>query len=140
MGSIFFFSLICTLIVSYTASPHKNEFVFDRIELLNSTYFEGLYNVSEFRITKYNRTLYVLNAKVEFLNDVAKDHTMEVSFYYNRLNNNQYIKSMVNVPKDELCNIVDKHYKILFGSNAQEYTNLPQKKEGGKFGPILKVS
>lgn len=64
------------------------EFQFDQIVLINSTNRAELYNFSSIRIAKFNRTTYVLNTMVEWFVDVDDSFEMDVTFYYNRLNNN----------------------------------------------------
>lgn len=54
---------------------------FDRIEILNETYLEGMYNVSLFRITKLNHTVYVFNAEMESFVDMDQFHSVEINFY-----------------------------------------------------------
>lgn len=47
-----------------------DELHFDRIELKNASYSAGFYDVSLFRITKFNRTAYALNLNIEYLDDL----------------------------------------------------------------------
>lgn len=54
--------IYCEFITSY-------EFIFDRVELLNSSYLEGYYNISLYRVNKYNRTTFVLNCELELFCD-----------------------------------------------------------------------
>lgn len=73
------------------------EIYYDRIELLNSSYLPDFYNVSLLRISKFNRTTYVMNLNVDFLQDFGEDIEMQTDFYYNRFNNNQYSKSPLGI-------------------------------------------
>lgn len=41
-----------------------DETYFDNVQIIGSTYFDGVMNFSAFRIGKFNRTMYVLNADV----------------------------------------------------------------------------
>lgn len=115
------------------------EVYFDRIELLNSSYVENVYKVYEFRVAKFNRTTYVLNADCELFYDTDQNHTAEFAFYYNRLNNNQYTKSLIRVPKDSLCNIADKYYATFAMDSVKNRSNLPQLQPGEKYCPFKMV-
>lgn len=121
------FNLICSILL-------YNELLYDRVEMLNSSYVEGRYNFSEYRISKFNRTTYVANANAEFYRDI-EDQEMEVVFHYNRLNNNQYTKSLINIKRNTICNIMDKYYKFLIDESSD--TNFPA--SGTKLCPLKKV-
>lgn len=115
------------------------EMYFDRIELLNESYVEGLYKVNEMRITKFNRTTYVLNGEAEFYYVTNDSVKVEMSFHYNRFNNNQYAKSLMRVPKDSLCKIVEKYYPIISMQRMNNVTNFPIIEPGEKYCPLPKV-
>lgn len=118
-----------------------SEMFFDRIELLNASYVKDLYNVSIFRVNKFNRTTYVFNMEFETytgyeMNDKIQ---LELKFYYNRFNNNQYTKSLIRIPKDSICKTVDKYGPIL--GIDKNVTNLPfPRKTGEHFCPASKVN
>lgn len=104
----------------------KNELVLDRVELINATYLEGLYNISEMRIGKFNRTTYVLNFNLEtFIEMNQKDSEFETTFYFNRMNNNQYSKTLIHVRKSSLCSTMDKFRTLLFPDAMRTHSNLP---------------
>lgn len=115
-----------------------DEMLYDRVELLNATYQEGLYNISEFRVTKFNRTSFVIKANFEFLVDFDDKIEVEVSFHYNRLNNNQYTKSLARVPRDKLCTVAKKFQATVFTAANKEKTNFPT--DGEAYCPLKKVS
>lgn len=115
------------------------ELYYDRIELLNATYVEDIYNVSQFRINKFNRTTYVLNLDVELFNDAGEDYTVSIDFYYNRLNNNQYSKSPIRVAKTSVCRAVDRYYPLLVVGSSKNYTNFQDIKTGATCCPLKKV-
>lgn len=83
---------ILTVYSPIPVQPLQSELNFERIELLNSSYVEGLYNVSLLRISKYNRTTYALSFDGELLFDVTEDVKVKADFYHSRMNNNQYSK------------------------------------------------
>lgn len=115
------------------------EIQFDRIEILNNTFVEGFYNVSEFRITKFNRTTYVLNTKAELFLDLTTDIKVQVNYYFNRLNNNQYYKTPMALPKDAACNFAEKFYRKFVMTQVKDISNLPQLKPGDPVCPLPKV-
>lgn len=116
------------------------EIQFDRIEFLNKSYVEGSYNLSELRITKFNRTTYVLNGKAEIFIDINRDIKAEVVFHYNRLNNNQYTKSPLSLSKDYLCNMGEKYYRKFIMAQVKDCSNFPQPGPNEPICPIIKVN
>lgn len=98
-----------------------DEIHFDRIELKNTSYNPEVYNISLLRIAKFNRTTYVLNANVDVLADIDSQYYMEVSFFYNRFNNNQYSRSLIRVPRMNLCDAIERFYNELM---TEEWENL----------------
>ena len=116
--------VICVLIFNFSSISSVNEAHFDRIELLNSTYAEELYNVTEFRVTKTNRTTYVANIVWDSLIDFGDDMEIEVKIYYNRFNNNQYNLTPLRVPRSSLCATLKKFYPMIFTAATRNTTNL----------------
>lgn len=132
------FLTICLLIFQ-CENVSATEIQLDRVELLNQTYMEGFYNLSEFRVTKFNRTSYVWNAEVEMFSDIDDKLKLEVTFHHNRLNNNQYNKSPMQISKDTLCNIAEKYYRKFIMNDIKDISNFPQLKAGEPVCPIVKV-
>lgn len=113
------------------------EFQFDRIDILNSTYREGFYNISQARITKFNRTTYVFNAVMEWFIDLDDDVSSDITIHFNRFNNNQYSKTPMHVKRQPFYKIVDKFYVIIFAQAMEKkQMNVPLKKAGE---PVRKV-
>lgn len=118
--------LVICVWIFHCANVSSTEIQFDRIEILNDSYVEGYYNVSEFRITKFNRTTYVLNARADIFVDIDQDIKTELILHFNRLNNNQYTKLPMGLPKDYLCNIIQKYYRKFIMVQVKDCSNLPQ--------------
>lgn len=118
--------IVCLFALSCKAAV-KVELIFDHVELLNGSFVEGIYNYSIHRITKFNRTTYVFNTEfetfVEFNN--KENYEIEAIFFYNRLNNNQYTKSMIGVPKSNLCDALDKYKHLIFTPTNKNNHNFP---------------
>lgn len=114
------------------------EMVYDHLEMMNETYYEGFYNISECRVAKFNRTMYTYNVEFEIFRDLDETMDVEMNFYYNRLNNNQYSRSTMRIRKDGLCNIMNRFYQYLITPSNQNHTNLPG--PGTKFCPLKKVN
>lgn len=74
----------------------------------------------------------VLNLEAEFYIDFDDDSSIEVKFYYSRLNNNQYNQSPARVTKISYCTMNQIYYKKYYQKNLQETSNIPQ------FGPTEK--
>lgn len=113
---------------------------FDNVLLQNTTYKEGVYNISVFRIAKFNRSSYVLNVEVDLIVDFDKDYQVEVAFYYNPLNNQQYTLHPFRVQTAPFCNISHKFYNTIYKENIEQYTNFPVTKSGVNNCPLKKVS
>lgn len=112
------------LCISLFINSVTTNMYFDRIEILSDTYVEGVINISLFRINKLNRTTYVMNSEVESFVDVDGSYSLEMSFFYNRLNNNQYYKTMMRVPKISFCDIYDKYSEDIMEQVKKNITNI----------------
>lgn len=136
-------NLIITIItlgflIQQTVSSEPSEFQFERIELKTPSYVEKYYNISEIRITKYNRTTYVLNLHGEFFVDFDEEFFLEIFFYFNRLNNNQYTKSPAHIKKP-FCEVLRRFYKNYIMGQLQGYSNFPQLEPDEDVCPIERV-
>lgn len=113
----------------------SNEIYFDLADVVPS-YLPSFYNASEVRIAKYNRTTSVLNARADLFIDLTDDLEVEIAFYYNRLNNNQYNKMLMGVPRGKICYWLDKYYNN-FMADLKNTSNFPQLKADEKFCPAF---
>lgn len=111
----------------------------DRVEILNSTYKEGFYNYSEVQVTRINRTAYVYNVQLTLYKDIDEDWEVEVAFYHNRLNNNQYYKTPFSIPRQSCCQLLEQHYKTIIQPVLKGVSNFPQFKTDEHVCPIKKV-
>lgn len=135
---LFIYLLAICLTISNFGTILTDEVQFDRTELLNSTYYEGIYNVTLFRIAKFNRTTYVLNVEFENFVDIDQNYEVEVKFYFNRLNNNQYNLSPIRVPRSSFCAVAQKFHSMIITSATKNSTNLYN--PDGSACPLKKVS
>lgn len=115
------------------------EMVYDQVSFQNTTDSGKYFNFTMFRIAKFNRTLYVFNGDVDLLLDIDGNFYAELSFHYNRLNNNQYNKSPMRVPRENLCSLLRKYYGFFTAATTEEQTNLPRLKPGENICPIKSV-
>lgn len=111
----------------------------DRFEILNSTYVDGFFNISEILIKRINRTTYVLNFESTTFKDIDNRMEFEVSFHRNRLNNNQYNKMPFGLSKRSACLTLQQHYNIIH-QELKDISNFAQLKEGDDICPIKKVN
>lgn len=81
-----------------------NEDHFDYVEVV-PLYLKDFYNISELWIAKFNRTTAILNFRGDLHIDIDKDFDFETNYYFNRLNNNQYIRMLMGIPRSNSCNI-----------------------------------
>lgn len=96
---------------------------FDEVKLLNSTYLEGYYNISNLIVTKFNRSTFVFNADFELLMDSTEDFIMDITFYSKRRAGMNWSKSSYYFPKRSPCERLElfKSYRMngYNGSNMQ---------------------
>lgn len=102
-----------------------NEIYFDTIKIV-PLYLKDFFNITEVRITKYNRTTPVLNFCVDVLFDIDENLEGEINFHYNRLNNNQYNKMPFGIQKTKFDEIVEKFYTKYIMSDVINFSNLPK--------------
>lgn len=115
------------LIFAYNFELIKSfDVIFERVELLNSSYVEGFYNFSNVRIQKYNRTTFVLNLNFELFIDFDEDVFCEVTFSYNRFNNRQFALTPVHIKKQPFCNMTEGYYKRFVMLQVKDLSNFPQ--------------
>lgn len=107
MDPFSFFVLIVFSLFGFD-SLMGTEMIYDRIEMLNSTYLEGVYNFSQFRVTEYNHTAHTIDSYFELFIDVDQNIAVEIESYFNRLNNKQYTKSLLHTPKTPICFFIDR--------------------------------
>lgn len=136
--NIYFHSCVFLIYCSILNTSTANEIYFDQVEIVPS-YLKDFYNITEVRIAKFNRTTSVLNFRGDFYIDVDKDFEVEVTYHYNRFNNNQYNKMPMGIPRLNLCDILDKHYAKFFMNDLKGISNSPQLKSSEKFCPRKKV-
>lgn len=113
------------------------EVYFDLVQF-EPTYVKGLYNISEARIAKYNRTMAVFNFHSEVFVEINKDIEIEVSTHYNRLNNNQYNRMLMGLPRGNVCDKLNRYYPMVW-IDLKDVSNFPQLKLNEKFCPRTKV-
>lgn len=127
---------LCLFFINYGAVTPM-ELIYDTMELLNASFIEGYLNYSAFRISKFNRTTYVLNATIDFFRDLDENFELEANFFYNRLNNNQYNKSPIRAQRQNICDFMKIYYHLLVTEKNKDNTNFPP--PGSKFCPLKKV-
>lgn len=131
--------LTILLIIFYCENVSITKIEIDRVEILNSSYMEGIYNISELYVSKFNRTAYVLNVKMMLYIDIDENCEVELSLHHNRLNNNQYNKMPFGISRRSCCQLLEEHYRTVFMPLLKDVSNLPQLKEGDHVCPIKKV-
>lgn len=114
------------------------EIQFDLVDL-NPASVNRFYNASLFRIAKFNHTAYAFNAAGELFVDIDNHFDIEINFYHNLMNNNQYRKTSIRVPKSSLCDISDQYYPSYAMKRLKDLSNLPQYEQPDKFCPFKKV-
>lgn len=77
-----------------------SEMIYDHVQLLNTSYSDQHFNFTVFRIAKFNRTTYASNGELIVDVDFDGNFSVDLSFHYNRFNNNQYNKSPMRVVRE----------------------------------------
>lgn len=129
--SCIFYTIIAQ--ISYTIT-------LDQVKLLNSSYVPGYYNVTTFRVAKYNRTTFVFNFYGEILTDIDDAVFFQAELYYSRLNNNQYYLTPGRIPKMTYYTFLNKFYRNVLMEGLKNTSNLPQLKPNENGCPQKKVS
>lgn len=117
----------------------SREIYWDLLDIATGSYVEGYYNISYARVSKFNRTTYVLNGKWDFLRDIDDDFNLEITMHYNRFNNNQYTKSLIGMRKDNFCKVANKYGYLFLTENLRNHTNFGGNATPDKICPVEKV-
>lgn len=131
--------LVFLCIFSWCFAQKFYDITLDQVNLLNSSYVPGYYNISVLRISKFNRTTFVYNLEADILIDLNEEVFFEVEIYRSRLNNNQYTKSPARVPKLSYCEFLNTHYKKILMEGLKDTSNFPQLKPNENGCPQKKV-
>lgn len=129
-------SLAVALSILSLSAVFTSEIIFDRVELINGSYVEGIYNATLFRVRKLNRTTYAINYDAIQLMEFDENVEASIAFYYNRFNNNQYNLSPIRVKKRKLCNMWKYYSKLIFTPENNHTTNMG---DPNVFCPLKKV-
>lgn len=81
-----------------------------------------------------------MNVAIQMNFTMDHDTEVEISFHYNRLNNNQYTQ-MIRLPKMSICTFMEKYGEIMLTDKSiHTYTNFPiPMKKGDQFCPVPPV-
>lgn len=116
---VYFCALVCQSQRLYTLK-------LDQAILVNSSYVPGYLNTTTFRVAKLNRTTFVVNEEYESFFDWDETVFIEIEAYVSRLNNNQYTKSPLRIPKMNLCQFLSGPYQKYIMEDLKGVSNLPQ--------------
>lgn len=119
--TLFCASIAIPFIIILNFQTVFSEVIFDRIELINGTYVDGIYNATLCKVRKINRITYAINLDLIQLMDFDKNADAAVVFYYNQFNNSEYNLSPIQVKRRKLCDIW-KHYNKLVITPKNKYT------------------
>lgn len=135
------FSIILTVwfLVYNNVLVCKTELIPEGVELLTRRFVKGQYNISSYRITRFNRTTYVVESVFELMVDLTNEYNFESSFYYSRSKNNQYTKMPFHLPKTPMCEYFEKHFKNHIMKDISSKPNNPEYKIAESLCPLKKV-
>lgn len=112
------------LILNYQVVFMVVDLHFDRIEMLNETYLEEVFNFSQLRVSKFNRTVHIVNGDFESFVDLDRRFSVEAAFYFNRFNNMQYYKTPMRLVKTKMCEVYEKFGSEVERAVQKNFTNL----------------
>lgn len=135
--SITFGVLIC-FAVTIINSKRYYTIQIDEANLLNSTYLEGFYNFSRLTVTKFNRSLFVLNVDIEILEDWTEDYFFDITFYSKKRAGLSWSKGPYQWPKTRACDGLRLFKRFI--PNDYNNTNIPLPEENSTQCLLPKVN
>lgn len=135
------FSIILTVwfLVNNNVLIFKTELIPEGVELVTPRFVKGHYNVSSYRITRFNRTTYVVESVFELMVDLTNEYNFEGSLYYSRSKNNQYTKMPFHFPKISMCEYLEKYLKNDLLQDKSSRPDKPDYKLVDSVCPLKKV-
>lgn len=127
------------LLLIFLQSISINEVRVDRIELLNSSYLAGVYNVTHLKIEKINNTN-AFQADVDFLVDIDQNWLVQTNYYYSQLNDSYYDKTSYRALRTPVCAVFERYKSFMRFDATKNNTNFPNPQRGKKICPIKAVN
>lgn len=130
---MYFLIFFCTIF--YVQMSESVDLILDHMNLLNTTYLPGYYNISELRVTKFSRNEYGVNANFELFIDFDEKIYLEIQLYMKRIMGHEYAKSPFGFQRKPFPEAFQKYYviqkKIIDG--MQGYSNIPPLTKGERY-------
>lgn len=127
--------LICVCSIFCVQMSESVDVILDQMNVLNTTYMPGYYNISELRVTKFSRNEYGVNANFELFVDFDEDIYLEIQLYMKRVMGHEYAKSPLGFQRKPFPEAFQKYYmvqkKIIDG--MQGYSNIPPLTKGERY-------
>lgn len=134
---------VCILLIGFLVCQSngilKQKFELNHVATPNSTYLEGFFNISTLRIGKFNRTTYALYLEVEVFADLDENIEMEIKYYYNRINNNQYNLMPIRFKRVKVCDLIEQYKSLLDYEEFRNITNIPEPDMSKPYCPVKPV-
>lgn len=112
-------------------------YTYDQVKIVYAS--PEFFNISVFRIQKYNRTTYVLNWEFETFVDLDETVFGQLEAYVSRFNNNQFVQTPFRVPKMNACDYFKGPYRANMMEYIKNYSNFPQYAPDDPVCPFRKV-
>lgn len=77
-----FFATGLFLITFHTAALISQDVILQKLEAKNGTFVEGEYRITDLRVSKYNRSTYVINSEMELFNILDNSYVVSFFFFY----------------------------------------------------------
>lgn len=135
-----FFIFAIGLIFYTFHSVFVNEMELDRIEIVNLTHSQGVYNFTQLKNYRLNQRTHALESDVDILVDLDENWEIEAHFYYSRFNNNHYTETSIHIQRALLCNVLEKYKQFITFDTTKNITNFPVPTFGRRICPIKAVT
>lgn len=98
------------------------ELQMDQLEIINSPGGNSV-NYKTLRVTKFNRTIYVIKADFEILSkDMSK---METAVFFQYMQGNVYKLQPIKINRKPFCDLYKNEFKAVVYDGLKNFTNLP---------------
>lgn len=132
------FRWIFSLVFLYLQTTDGTEFRLDSALSNNSSFLEGYYNISEFRVSRFGRVSYGLNWEFEIFIDFDEKVYLEIETAFRRSNAYSFIKLLYHCKRLSFPNFHQTYFGVMnpFLDGFKNHSNFPTLEYGKRY--ILK--
>lgn len=121
------FRWIFTVLFLHLQTTDGTEFRLDSALLNNSSFLEGYYNISEFRVSRFGRVSYGLNWEFELFIDFDEKVYLEIEIAWRRSNAYSFIKLLYHCKRLSFPNFHQYYFAVMkpFLDGFKNHSNFP---------------